>query len=52
MFHDIKVAFEDEIADLLLSEREQYEVEKKQFVKEKEEFRIEQEVSHLGNECF
>ena len=41
---DIKEAFEDEIADLLLQERSQYEQEKVQFDKEKEEFRFEQEV--------
>ena len=41
---DIKEAFEDEIADLLLQEREQYDTEKAQFEKEKGEFRVEQEV--------
>ncbi|KAL5258862.1 hypothetical protein ACHWQZ_G009355 [Mnemiopsis leidyi] len=43
IIEDIKEAFEDEIADLLLQEREQYETEKAQFEKEKGEFRVEQE---------
>lgn len=43
IIEDIKEAFEDEIADLLLQERSQYEQEKVQFDKEKEEFRFEQE---------
>ena len=44
---DIKEAFEDEIADLLMSEREQYEKERKNFEREKEDFRVEQEVRTL-----
>ena len=47
MAQDIKEAFEDEIADLLLQEREQYETEKAQFEKEKGEFRVEQEVNSI-----
>jgi len=43
IIEDIKEAFEDEIADLLLQEREQYEKEKAQFEKEKGDFRVEQE---------
>ncbi|XP_063679299.1 myosin-9-like isoform X9 [Bolinopsis microptera] len=43
IIEDIKEAFEDEIADLLLQEREQYETEKAQFETEKGEFRVEQE---------
>jgi len=43
IIEDIKEAFEDEIADLLMSEREQYEKERKSFEKEKEDFRVEQE---------
>ena len=44
IIEDIKEAFEDEIADLLMQEREQFEKERSEFQREREEFKLEQEV--------